>query len=183
MPSWTSIVTNNLKMAAVGTAAVLLTGTGAATTVSLVSDSTEVPETVVSTVAAAPTGSVLSGDDEAHEADDADEADDANEAEATESDTHTVGIRPTDTHGYCVSTAVHAAKAAGTSRSAAAHGCAKKDKPGKAEKAEKPGKAEKAEKPAKAKPAKAAKPGKAKPAKAAKAKPAKGHGKGKKHEK
>jgi hypothetical protein len=182
MPSWTRIVTNNLKMAAVGTVAVLVTGTGAATSISLVSDSSEAPEQVVATSSAeAPAAGTVSDTPTAgielpkadDDADDADEAGDA--AEAPKSDTATVGIRPTDTHGYCVSTAVHAAKAAGTSRSEAAHSCAKKDKPAKAAKAAKPAKtkAVKAAKPAKhakARPAKAAKPAKAKAAKASKGK-------------
>ncbi|MCA1712413.1 MAG: hypothetical protein LC789_12555 [Actinobacteria bacterium] len=167
MPSWTDLVSNNLKMAAVGTVAVLVTGTGAATTVSLVSDSTEAPETVVATSPTTPLADVTVPVEVEVDNDDVSDA-----AETPESDTHTVGIRPTDTHGYCVSTAVHAATAApgqslGAAKSAAAHSCAKKDKPAK---------------PAKPTHAKAAKPKHVKhvkPAKAPKSRPAtsKAHGK------
>lgn len=117
----------NARYVAVGVTAVALFG-GTATTVALSGSATPTPAPK-----AAPSGTSATEapDDEASEA-----ADDAAEAakEAAEEKAGT-GTRPTDTHGYCVSHAVAAAKAKGKTGkdiAAAAHSCAK---PGKAAKA------------------------------------------------
>ena len=159
MPRWMHVVQNNLKLAAVGTVAVLVAGSGAATTVTLSGSESDLPDTVVATASSALPTSLGSVSDTPTVGIDLDDADDA---EASPSATPTAGIRPTDTHGYCVSTAVHAATAApggnlGAAKSAAAHSCPKANQ--------------------KPKPAKPAKPAKAHPAKPAKVAPSKGHGK------
>lgn len=88
----------------------------------------------------------------ATESPEAEDADDANEA-AEDAEDADEGTRPTDTHGYCVSQAVHAAQAAadklaakptaegaekvtrGSLVSAAAHSCGKDAKQAKSAKA------------------------------------------------
>ena len=156
MPRWMHVVQNNLKLAAVGTVAVLVAGSGAATTVTLAGSESDLPETVVATASPSPAPSLSSVSDTPTVGIDLDDAD---EAGASPSATPTAGIRPTDTHGYCVSTAVHAATAApggnlGAAKSAAAHSCPKANQKPKTHPA-------KPVKPAKTHPAKPVKPAKA----------------------
>jgi len=101
-------LTTNLKYVAVGIGSVAVFGGAATTALTLNGSTTPTPTPHGSSTAKPST-----------DADDAQEkADDAAEK---------AGTRPTNTHGYCVSTKVAAAKAAGkTGRdiAAAAHSCA-----------------------------------------------------------
>jgi hypothetical protein len=148
MPAWMNVVKNNLKLVAVGSVAVLVAGTGAAaTTVSLTGSESDVPADAVVVASPSPSPSSFSTVSDTSTVGIEPEAGDPT---ASPSATPTTGIRPTDTHGYCVSTAVHAATATaginlGAAKSAAAHSC---PKPGHA-----PKKAH-APKPAKTHPAK-----------------------------
>lgn len=112
-----STLTQNAKYLAVGIGAFALAG-GTATTVSLASSGTPSPKS-----SHAP---AKAQDATTDAADTADEAETAEPAEPAE--TGDTGVRPTDTHGYCVSHAVAAAKAAhktGRDIAAAAHSCPK----------------------------------------------------------
>jgi hypothetical protein len=170
MRDWTKTVTTNLKLVAAGAVGVLIAGTGAATTVSLVSDESAASPSVV-TAPSSGTELVTASDTPTVT---------IAPSTVSPSATATVAIRPTDTHGYCVSTAVHAVTAPvdggnlGAAKSAAAHSC-KKDESAKV----KNDKSAKVKKDKSAKVKKAAKSAKVK--KAAKAdKPEKAHpGKGK----
>lgn len=136
MPVWMNVVKNNLKLAAAGAAAVLVAGTGAAATVSLAGSESDVaPDAVV--VASASPSPLSPVSDTPTVGIEPDGSDDASpSASPSPSGTASAGVRPTDTHGYCVSTAVHAATATaginlGAAKSAAAHSC---PKPGQAAK-------------------------------------------------
>ena len=110
-------LTSNLKLVAVAVGAVTLFG-GTATTVALVDSESPSPNPHATSHATAPTPA----ESEAPDADET-EAPDAHESGAPDA-----GTRPTDTHGYCVSQAVAAAKAAGKTGqdvAAAAHSCPK----------------------------------------------------------
>lgn len=123
MADLVSTLTGHAKLVAVAVGAVALFG-GTATTVSLVDQSSPSPSGPPSTKpapqanphAAAPKAAKTEDADDAAEKDSGDDADKGDKA----------GVRPTDTHGYCVSRAVAAAKAKGaTGRDipAAAHSC------------------------------------------------------------
>lgn len=107
-------VVNNAKLALVGAAAFALGGAGTVASVTLSGDSTPAPAT-------------------SHTADARSQADTKAPASTDTKDTkdstgepEDTGVRPTDTHGYCVSQAVAAAHVAGKTGkdvSAAAHSC------------------------------------------------------------
>jgi hypothetical protein len=113
-------LTSHLKLVAVGVGAVALFG-GTATTISLADSST--PTGKPSTKPAPQANPhATAKPSKTKDTEDADEKDEPN------------GVRPTDTHGYCVSHAVAAAKAAGKTGqdiAAAAHSCKKDKKHGK----------------------------------------------------
>jgi hypothetical protein len=122
-----STLTSHLKLLGVGIGAIALFG-GTATTISLADSSTPTPTThpapQADPHATAPKKSA--------DAEDADDADEAKESKDSEDTNERSGVRPTDTHGYCVSHAVAAAKAHGAKGkdiAAAAHSC---PAPGKA---------------------------------------------------
>lgn len=111
-------LTSHVKLLGVGIGAAVLFG-GTATTISLADTATPSPSPATRP---APQANPHATTKKPKAADDKDDADDKDEPD---------GVRPTDTHGYCVSTAVAAAHKAGkTGRdiAAAAHSC---KKPGK----------------------------------------------------
>ena len=144
MPAWMNVVKNNLKLVAVGAAAVLVAGSGAsATSVSLSGSESDVPADAVVVASASPSA-LSTVSDTATVGIDPD-GDDADDDAAGPSTTPTAGLRPTDTHGYCVLTAVHAATATaginlGAAKSAAAHSCPKPNQAPKKAHAPKPAK-------------------------------------------
>jgi len=109
-------LTSHLKLVAVGVGAVALFG-GTATTISLSDNSTP---TGKPSVKPAPHATETEAPDQ----------EDTTDKSGADNKSEPSGVRPTDTHGYCVSHAVAAAKAAGKTGqdiAAAAHSC-KKDK-------------------------------------------------------
>lgn len=118
MADLVSTLTSHVKLVGVGIAAAALFG-GTATTMSLADSATPTSPATHPAPQANPHATATK------EAKDA--KDDAKEKDEPS------GVRPTDTHGYCVSHAVAAAKAAGkTGRdiAAAAHSCPKPGKSG-----------------------------------------------------
>jgi hypothetical protein len=114
-------LTSHLKLVAVGVGAVALFG-GTATTISLADSSTP---TGKPTTKPAPQANPHATANPSSTKKDTEDANDKNEPN---------GVRPTDTHGYCVSHAVAAAHAAGKTGqdiAAAAHSCKKANDHGK----------------------------------------------------
>jgi hypothetical protein len=112
MADLVSTVTSHVKLLGLGIAAIALLG-GTATTISLADSAT--PTAPTTTPAPQPNPHATAS----KKAEDADDADDKDEPS---------GVRPTDTHGYCVSHAVAAAKAHGKTGqdiAKAAHSCPK----------------------------------------------------------
>ena len=110
---------NHAKLVLVGVAAFALGGAGTVASVTLSSDSSPAPATSQSS--------------DATETPDAPETPDATETPdaADTQDGTATGVRPSDTHGYCVSHAVAAAHTAGKTGkdvSAAAKSCPKPNK-------------------------------------------------------
>ena len=113
-----STLTAHVKLVAVGVGAVALFG-GTATTISLADSSGPAPATPAGNPSPHATASEAA--DDANEPAEAPEAPDPTQSAGTDS-----GVRPTDTHGYCVSHAVAAARSHGASGkdvAAAAHSC------------------------------------------------------------
>jgi hypothetical protein len=113
-----STLTSHVKLLGVGIGAAVLFG-GTATTISLADTATPSPSPATHPAPQANPHATATKKPKAADNEDADDKDEPG------------GVRPTDTHGYCVSTAVAAAHKAGkTGRdiAAAAHSCGK---PGK----------------------------------------------------
>lgn len=116
MAGLVSTLTSHLKLVGVGIAAAVLFG-GTATTISLADSATPTAPVTHPAPQANPHATATKKADDPADTEDKDEPN---------------GVRPTDTHGYCVSHAVAAAKAHGKTGqdvAAAAHSCGK---PGKA---------------------------------------------------